>query len=191
MSISKLVTSRLRDSSTYILAFGVGTLINFYGQFLVPVFRGDANPLDTVIGQFEKTPLLFITSVVIAYLFPIFVGVFSSVRAQHTLRDAVSKAEFPDKKPDPVFRTATDVHGSIVSAGASTEAFLNAHDFATAADVVGAEAWRRILDASQRGEASQSAVQIFVKACNEKFLVSHAPADDGGVNLYLTRTAET
>ena len=189
MSIFKLVAIRLTDAGTYFLALAVGTLINIYGQFLVPLFRGDANPVATVISQYEKSPLLFIISVLIAYLFPLFVGVFSSVRAQAKLRDAVSKADFPDSKPDPVFRTATDKCGSIISAGAATEKFLNAHNFATAADVVGPDEWSRILNASQRGEASRSAIEIFVEACNEHFMVSYAPADGGGVNFYFTRTA--
>ncbi len=184
-----LVGNKLKDPSTYILASIVGTVINVYGQFLVPVLRGDANPIDTVINQYETNPYLFLTSVVIAYMFPMFVGIYSSVHAQFKLRHTVSKAEFPDSKPDPVFRTAADTDGRIISAGVTTEAFLQKHSFHTATDIIGQDAWHRILKVSLDGESSSLASKIFVKACNEHFFVSHSPGKDGAVNLYLTRAS--
>ena len=93
-----------QQPSAYILVFIVGTVINIYGQFLVPAFRGNSHPLVTITREFETNSTVFLTSVVIAYLFPLFVGMYSSVRAQYKLRHSISKAEFPDSKPDPVFR---------------------------------------------------------------------------------------
>lgn len=189
MIVLRLIMARLKDPSTYMLAVIVGTIINLYGQILVPILRGNAHPLVTITREFETNGNVFITSVAIAYIFPIFVGVFSSVRAQYKLRHAVIKAEFPDKKPDPVFRTLPDSEGRIIVAGAVTEEFLGKHGFRNASDILGEGVWNSILDASRKGLSSKTAAKVFVKDCNEEFLVSHSPANDGAVNVYLTRLA--
>lgn len=99
-----LVRGKLRDRGTYVVAAIVGTLINAYGQLLVPWFRGASDPLLAFMVEFEARPGVTTFSIFIAYAFPFCVGIYSAVAARYRLRRIESVAEFPDRKPDPVFR---------------------------------------------------------------------------------------
>ncbi len=73
---------KLSELGTYTLALVVGTFINLYGHFLLPILRGDVDLWDRVIREFRSNPVLSITSLLIAYLFPIGVQVYSTVNSR-------------------------------------------------------------------------------------------------------------
>lgn len=77
--IRRLIGVKLNDPSTYWLALFVGSLINFYGQFLVPWFRDMGDPLTIFIQEFSNHPYLAIFSIILGYAFPFCVGLYSSV----------------------------------------------------------------------------------------------------------------
>ncbi len=81
--ILRLICERLVDRTTWVLAFVVGTLINLYGQLLVPWFRGSFDPVTDFIIEYEIRPELTLISVFLAYAFPLFVGVYSAVTARY------------------------------------------------------------------------------------------------------------
>jgi len=185
--IIRLIINRLKSVDTYVVAFVIGAIINLYGQIIVPLLRGDPAPLTTVANEYHTTPLLFIASALIAFLFPFFVGIFSSVRAEYKLRHAVSKSTFPDDKPDPVFRAKADSDGHITLAGRKTEVFLTENAFKTAPDVFGQDVWQSILSLSKETVSEFSTIQAPIDACNEDFLISYSRIKDGMINLYMTR----
>ena len=69
--IRRLVVEKLKDRSTYIVALVVGTLINLYGQVLVPWLRGLGNPFDLLAVEFSDRLGLAIVSIFLAYAFPV------------------------------------------------------------------------------------------------------------------------
>jgi hypothetical protein len=77
--IRRLVGEKLRDRTTYSLAAVVGTLINAYGQLLVPWFRTFSDPFDLFWIEFKVHPGLTLFSVFLAYAFPFCVDVYSAV----------------------------------------------------------------------------------------------------------------
>ena len=94
------------------------------------------------------------------------------------------RAEFPNRKPDPVFRAAPD--GRIIDAGASTKALLSRHELTTAQQLLGDSLWQRILKLQRSGERLPRETFAHVEALEESFIVGHAPSADGAVNVYLT-----
>ena len=77
----RLIGDKLRDRTTYVLAAIVGTLINLYGQLLVPWFRGGANPFETFANHLQDSPGLTYFSIFLGYAFPFCVGIYSGVWA--------------------------------------------------------------------------------------------------------------
>ena len=63
---------------------------------------------------------MFILSVGIGFAFPLVVATFSGVAARYAARNVEDRANFPDEKPDPVFRAVLD--GSFVQVGEHTKA---------------------------------------------------------------------
>lgn len=64
--------------ANYVLAIVVGTLINLYGQLLVPWLSGHAHPLDAWLGRVRIAPGVVVLTTVLGYLFPLVVSVVSA-----------------------------------------------------------------------------------------------------------------
>ncbi|MEC7983635.1 MAG: hypothetical protein VX278_00645 [Myxococcota bacterium] len=83
LPIKHLIIQKLRERETYLLSLVVGTVINFYGQYLVPWFRGSTSPWDDFVQEASVRPGLMLTSVLLGYAFPFCVGIYSSVMTQY------------------------------------------------------------------------------------------------------------
>ena len=182
--VRRLIVGKLRDRTTYVVAAIVGTLISAYGQLLVPWIRDGGNPFAVFAGEFERTPVLTVMSVFLAYAFPFLVGTYSAVAARYQNRRMESIADFPERKPDPVFRATRD--GQLVEAGARTQELFERYGIDCAQKILGEETWAQIL-ARQPEEGKAS---IFFAAENVEYLVRHAPTANGEINLYLTRLCD-
>lgn len=75
----------------------VGTLINIYGQLLVPWFRGSFDPITDFMIEYEIRPELTLVSVFLGYAFPVFVGIYSAVTIRYKDRSADAVATLPDR----------------------------------------------------------------------------------------------
>lgn len=181
--IRRLTADKLAEPSTYVVAAIVGTLINGYGQLLVPWFRGWANPFEALTGELVARPGLTLFSIFLAYAFPLCVGVYSSVATRYWTRRFESIADFPDRKPDPVFRA--DPGGRIVEIGAATRAFFETYGIKTAQQILGDTAWAEIRSAMTPGHGRR----IYFEAEGADYAVSHAPTENQAINVYLTRLA--
>ena len=182
--VGRLVKDKLRDRTTYILAAVVGTLINVYGQLLVPWFRHESDPFDSFMNEFEVRPGLATLSVFLGYAFPFCVGIYSGVAARYKFRRAESMADFPDRKPDPVFRALST--GEIVEVGSSTREFFDSYGIDRAQKIVGEGVWAKILNR----ELADTGTTIFFEAEAAEYMVTYAPTDDDQFNIYLTRTGQ-
>ena len=179
--IRRLIWDKFHDRSTYVLAAVVGTLINLYGQLLVPWFRGDGDPFFIFYLEFYKQPSLTIFSVFVGYAFPFCVGIYSSVATRYKNRRMESIADFPERKPDPVFRAARD--GQLVEVGAATRRFFEKHRIDCAQKILGRETWEEIVS----GERAEIGTTIYFAAEDVNFLVAHAPTANDEINIYLSR----
>jgi hypothetical protein len=179
--IRRLVIGKIKDRSTYVVAAVVGTLINLYGQVLVPWLRGLGNPFELLGVEFSDRPGLAILSIFLAYAFPVGVGIYSSVATRYKTRRFESVADFPDRKPDPVFRVARD--GKIVELGAATQELFDQYQIDTAQKILGEQIWADIVAT----EGSGNSGTVFFKAEGASYIVSHAPTNDDQINVYLTR----
>ena len=179
--IRRLVGEKLRDRSTYVVALVVGTLINLYGQLLVPWLRGLGNPFDLLAVEFSDRLGLAILSIFLAYAFPVCVGIYSSVATRYKTRRFESVADFPDRKPDPVFRVARD--GTIVELGAATRELFEIYDVVMAQQILGEKIWSEIIVMDGPGNSGM----VFFAAEGASYIVSHAPTNDDQINVYLTR----
>jgi|TARA_B100000315_G_scaffold245252_1_gene270930 hypothetical protein len=179
--IRRLVAEKLRDRSIYIVAVIVGTLINVYGQLLVPWLRGLGNPFDLVVIEFVERPGPIVLSIFLGYAFPVCVGIYSSVATRYKTRRFESVADFPDRKPDPVFRVARD--GRIVELGEATRELFSTYEVATAQQILGDKIWAEIVIKDGPGNSGT----VFFEAEGASYIVSHAPSNDDLINVYLTR----
>ena len=179
--IRRLVIGKIKDRSTYVVAAVVGTLINVYGQILVPWFRGLGNPFELFAVEFGERPGLVVFSIFLAYAFPVCVGVYSSVATRYKTRRFESVADFPDRKPDPVFRVARD--GKIVELGAATQQLFDQYEVDSAQKILGEKIWAEIVAKEGPGNSGT----VFFKAEGASYIVSHAPTNDDQINVYLTR----
>lgn len=91
---------KLSEGGTYTVAFVVGTFINLYGNFLVPSLRGDSHLWTSLISEFQQHPFLSVLSFLLAYLFPIFVQVYASVKSRIRNRSADMDAIFSSNRSD-------------------------------------------------------------------------------------------
>jgi hypothetical protein len=179
--IRRLIGEKLHDRTTYGVAAVVGTLISAYGQLLVPWFRTDENPFVTLSAEFENEPILTLFSIFLAYAFPFCVGIYSAVAVRYKLRRIESIADFPDRKPDPVFRATRD--GRLVEVGANTQRMFEKYQIDRAQKLLGEQLWADIVS----GEPSGGQLSVHFEPENAEYLVTHAPTDDGEFNVYLTR----
>lgn len=180
-TILRFIADKLRDPSTWVVALVVGAIINLYGQFLLPWFRGSFDPPVDFLIEFEIRPEITVFSVFLGFAFPFCVGLYSAVTARWKNRHMEVLSSLPDACPDPMFRVASD--GALVQAGATTQAFMQAHGIDHAAKLLGAELWARI--ASGDGIGDRSTVRFAAEGAS--FLVTHSPAGNGDINLYLCR----
>lgn len=159
----------------------VGTLINLYGQLLVPSFRGSFDPITDFIIEYEIRPELTLVSVFLAYAFPVFVGIYSAVTSRYQNRTMESMSAFSDRYPDPVFRAARN--GQIAEAGAETRRFLDKYQIDYAQKILGEELWARM--ASKQPMSDRPT--IYFEPDRAAYVVAHAPAGGHEINVYLAR----
>ncbi len=179
--VRRLIGEKLREATMYGVVAIVGTLINAYGNLLVPWLRGAENPFYALITEFQVRPGVTTSSIVLGYVFPLCVSVFSSVATRYKHRRFESVADFPDRKPDPVFRASRS--GEIVEVGASTKVFFETYKVDSAQKILGEKMWADI--ASKAGPGGGATV--YFEAEGVSYIVSHAPTADDEVNIYLTR----
>ncbi len=179
--IGRLIVDKLHDRTTYVLAAIVGTLINGYGQLLVPWFRSGNNPFTTFSAEFEARPFLTLFSIFLAFAFPFCVGIYSAVAARYKNRRVESIADFPERKPDPVFRVRRD--GQVVEVGANTQAFFTNFQIDRAQQLLGDEVWAKITSDEDTG----GRLVVYFEAEGENYLVAHAPTRNNEINIYMTR----
>ena len=179
--ISRLIMDKLHDRTTYVLAVIVGTLINAYGQLLVPWFRTGADPFEQFTTELTLRPKLTLFSVFLAFAFPFCVGIYSAVAARYKNRRVESMADFPERKPDPVFRAKKN--GQLVEVGESTQKFFERFQIDCAQQILGEESWEKIVS----NEQSDERIIVYFEAEREKYLVAYAPTKDDQINVYMTR----
>lgn len=182
--LRRLLGEKLRDRTTYGLAAVVGTLINAYGQLLVPWFRGSDDPVAAFMVEFEVRPGLTIFSVFLAYAFPFSVGIYSAVWARYRNRRVESVADFPDRKPDPVFRATES--GRLVEVGATTRELFAKYQVDRAQKILGDEVWNRIV----RSGDLEPGTRVYFAAERAEYIVAHARTTNDEFNVYLTRLPE-
>lgn len=178
--IYQLTIEKLSDRSTYLLVLLVGSLINVYGQLLVPWFRGSSNPFVTFADELAVRPTLTLLSVFLAFAFPFCVSTYSAVAARYKIRRIVSIADFPERKPDPVFRARRD--GQLVEVGANTKKLFEKHQVDRAQKILGEEVWAQIV-ANERVDLS---TRVYFAAEDVEYLVACAPTANDQFNIYLT-----
>ena len=179
--IYRYIGEKLCDRSTYVLALIVGSIINFYGQFLLPWFRGSFDPPVDFLIEFEIRPEVTIFSVFLGFAFPFCVGVYSAVATRYKNRRIESIASLPDLCPDPMFRA--DKNGRLVEAGAGTKTFLARHGIDDARGILGEDLWMHII----KGEPMSDRPTVRFGPDDATYVVAHAPAPNGDINVYLTR----
>jgi len=179
--IARLVRAKLCERSTYILALVVGSLINLYGQLLVPWLRGAGDPFAVFASELETRPWLTLLSIFLGFAFPLCVGTYSSVATRYKNRRIESIADFPDRKPDPVFRARES--GALVEVGAATRELFDRYGVDSAQGILGEDVWRRIVG----GETPGSGHRIFFEREKAEYAVSHARTPNGDINVYLSR----
>jgi len=177
---------KLRDGNTYVVALVVGSMINLYGHLFVPWVRGQDSVMGSFTDHFNAAPGAVTISMVLAYCFPVCVGVYSAVLTRYRSRNLEGRAEFPDAKPDPVFRAAPN--GDIVDAGKRTRELLSGAKLQSAQTVLGEQLWQDVLSFSRHGRTLPLDTTTHVPALDSWYVVTHSAARDGGVNIYLTRT---
>jgi len=179
--VRRLVGEKLRDRTTYAVAVLVGTLINAYGHLLVPWVRTFSNPFDLFWSEFRVHPGLTLFSVFLAYAFPFCVGIYSAVAARYKNRRVESIADFPERKPDPVFRASRN--GRVVEIGANTRPMFERYAIDRAQKILGAEIWEKIV--SQ--EPLSPGTRVYFEPEGAEYLVAHAPTANDEFNIYLSR----
>jgi hypothetical protein len=186
--LSRYIREKLRRRDTYVTALVVGVVINAYGQLLVPWLRGRSDPWAVFMEKVESDPALTAVSVGLGFLFPLLVGVYSSVATRWSSRQLESRAQFPDAKPDPVFRASLD--GEILDAGETTRALFDKYNVARAADVVGGAVWEQLAAAARAGKALTRQPRIYFEKADAWYLVATSPTPDNHVNVYLTHVVD-
>jgi hypothetical protein len=183
----RYTVEKLKKRDTYVTAIIVGTLINIYGQLLVPWLRGRGSPIDVFTRELSEAPILGSISIALGFIFPVFVGVYSSVATRWANRKYESRALFPDHKPDPVFRA--NFAGDIVEAGETTRELFKEHEVAKAPDVLGSGVWQALVDAARAGSSLATETRVYFPPADTWYLVGSSPAPGDNVNVYLTRVA--
>ena len=183
--LRRYLVEKLRQRHTYGVALVVGLFINLYGHVLVPWLRGEQRPVARFVEQLAEAPAVVGFSIVVAFLFPLLVGVYSSVTTRISTRDIEYRAQFPDLKPDPVFRA--DESGSIVDLGDKTRELFARHAITTGQHFLGDATWQKLWLTRATPEAEPAVV--FSETLGAWFSISTAPGPGGTLNVYATRTS--
>lgn len=183
--VIRYVGEKLTQRSTYILPLVVGTVINSYGQFLIPYMRGVTNPLIQFQAQFNTTPGLVVFSIFLGYCFPFLVGLYSGVMTRFGTRDIELKAQFPDCKPDPVF--CVDEQGNLIYCGKTTQKLFDKIGFTNAGTLLGQQMWQHILSDIKGVSTQPFSTLFYCEATQMQFQTSYAKNTEGGINIYLTQ----
>jgi len=117
--LSRFVVEKLRQKNTYLVALIVGTAINVFGHVLVPWARGNASPAEHFLTEYATHPALVSLSILLAYGFPVMVGLYSSVATRYARKDEernlLRLASFPEKNPNPVIEVDLDARITYVN----------------------------------------------------------------------------
>lgn len=182
--LGQFIGDRMRDRSLYWLALIVGTVINCYGHLLVPWMRSGDNPFLLLQNELEIRPGLTIFTILITYTFPFGVALYSSVAARYKNRRLESIAEFPDQRPDPVFRA--DRLGRFLEVGAETQKFFDSFGATSAPDILGAAVWSDIIsDTDGHGR-----FEVIFDAEGARYVSAHSHTSNNNINVYLTRISD-
>ena len=179
--ILRFVGDKLLDPATYILALVVGSIINLYGQFLLPWFRGSFDPPTDFLIEYEIRPDITIFSVLLGFAFPFCVGLYSAVAARYKSRRIEAISSLPERSPDPMFRA--DQAGRVIEAGANSWQFLKTYGIDDASKILGDDLWARIVS----GVPLEDRPTIYFEPSQASYVVAHTQADDGAFNIYLSR----
>ena len=179
--LRRLIYAKLCEKNTYILALIVGTLINVYGQLLVPWLRGVDKPGQVLVNHYQSHTWLTLFSIFLAFAFPLCVGVYSAVSTRYKNRRTESIADFPDTKPDPVFRVNQE--GNFVEVGTITQRFFEKYDIRSAQHILGDEIWEKI----KSGAAPDSIGQFSFEPEGANYIVKYSPTRDEKINIYFSR----
>jgi len=175
---TKYLAEKLKQLDTYITTLIVGSFVNLYGQLLVPILRGETEPLQSFLYQFKNFPISVLLSVFLGYAFPFLVNIFTGVYTRYQHRIYESQALFPALKPDPVFRSNPD--GKIILAGENTQKILDQYSIKYAQDILGKETWEKIL------LGHEEEIDVYVPSIKARFIVVYARTKDGLINIYMT-----
>ena len=177
--IRRLIADKMRDRTTYVVAVVVGTLISAYGHLFVPWIR-DTDPFVKLGTDLQERPLLTVVSVCLAYAFPMLVGIYSAVAVRYKNRRIESIADFPERRPDPVFRATRS--GQLVEVGARTQEFFQEYAVDRAQTIIGEDAWDLIV-----ADKVDGVIKVYFEPENMQYLVAHARTSNDELNVYLTR----
>ena len=119
--------------------------------------------------------------VFLGFAFPMCVGIYSSVSTRYKNRRIESIADFPDRKPDPVFRATKD--GTMVEVGATTRELFKKYNIDLAQKILGEETWERIVS----GRQTNGSTTVYFEPEDVRYLVTHALTPRGEINVYLSR----
>ena len=117
----------------------------------------------------------------LAFAFPFCVGIYSAVATRYKNRRVESIADFPEKKPDPVFRAAKD--GSLVEVGRSTQLFFEEFGIDRAQTLLGEDVWLDIIS----GQGGDRRIVVEFEQDGERYVVAHTPTNNDEINIYMTR----
>jgi hypothetical protein len=179
--ISIFVGAKLRDRSTYILALIVGLIINLYGQILLPWFRGSFDPPSDLLIEFEIRPAITILSILLGFLFPFCVGLYSAVTMRYNNRRTEAIARLPDYCPDPMFSAGYD--SLILDANASTRDLMERYDIDNAKQILGDSLWDHIVS----GEPLEDKPIVFFEPAQSNYAISYCSTEFDMINIYLLR----
>ncbi len=174
--------AKLTERHTFYVALIVGTLINVYGQILVPALRGEGDPFAVFLAEIHRNPGTLLLSIVVAYCFPFCVTVYSAAYTRYRYRHLESRALFPDLKPDPVFRV--DRKGEIIEAGEATRSLFDEIGIASAQEAIGEPLFKEVLRCFEAKEDMPTSKIVTIDEQDYWVTCSVCDAD---VNIYLSK----
>ena len=182
--LGRYLKEKLCQRSTYILPAIVGTLINSYGQFLIPYLRGVDDPLERFLSELSESTGLVLFSIFVGYTFPFLVALYSAIMTRFGTRGIELKAQFPDNKPDPVF--CADEDGVFLLFGNKTKEFVERMGFKTAVDLIGQEMWEKVISDVDSDKRVDIGSLFYNETADTNFLVRYSRNPEKGINVYLT-----
>ena len=95
--LSHQIIAKLKEPGTWGLVVVVGTVINVYGQLLLPWFRGSFDPPVDFLIELEIRPAVTAFSVFLGFAFPLFVSVYSAITTQRQETSSRPSASRPHR----------------------------------------------------------------------------------------------